>query len=589
MDNKLTVLVITYNHIKYIRKCLDSILSQKTKFAFNIHILDDASTDGSSEVIKEYAKKYPDKITPFIRKHNLGVVENIYQGIKGVETKYFATIEADDYWCDDNKLQKQIDILDSNLDCSFCAHNTVIQDKNEKQTKLFTKNNYNIFKKYSMPTEFKEKNFVKVHPSSRVYRTSCIDWKNLIHKDIIVWDSCSYWYFLSKGKLYYIDEVMSVYNYSGEGVFSGSSDIKKMQMSLRNIFKTNDQFNYKYNKIFNKLILKHNYYLRLTCLQKFLLKITPKLYKGKEELFCKRVEKNFNKKKKHSIFVKLLKRIKNINTLKLLYLDYKNNFGDILSLKVLQYYYTKKPIVKCQDSRKCDVVFIGSHMEQFLKNKDQKIKRKNYKKTLRIIGSGFIAPENYCKEKEERFIRKVRVLGARGKITQARLEKILKKDLSHITLGDPGLLASKIFDTSKIKKKYKVGIIPHYVDEGNEALNNIKIKDVLIIDIKDNTKNVMEKIASCDFILSSAMHGLIAADSLNIPNRRIVLSEKIVGGDYKYNDYYSIYKKKNAPPIDLRKNTISTSDIRRLKEEYHVSKSEVEKVKSNLIKLFESI
>ena len=88
LSNKLTVLVITYNHVKYIKRCLDSILSQKTKFEFNIYILDDCSTDGSSDIVKEYVKKYPNKIIPFIRSHNLGLVENIYQGIKTVKTEY---------------------------------------------------------------------------------------------------------------------------------------------------------------------------------------------------------------------------------------------------------------------------------------------------------------------------------------------------------------------------------------------------------------------------------------------------------------------------------------------------------------------
>ena len=273
----------------------------------------------------------------------------------------------------------------------------------------------------------------------------------------------------------------------------------------------------------------------------------------------------------------------------MLYSDYKNNFGDILSLEILQYYYNKAPVEKCQNNAKCDTVFIGSHLELFLKNKKQKIKRKNQIKTLQIVGSGFIAPENYYEEKEEKLIRKVKVLGVRGKITKERLEKNLKKDLSHITLGDPGLLVSNIFDTSKIKKTYKVGIIPHYIDEGNDLLRNIKIKDTLIIDIKDNTKNVMEKIASCDFILSSAMHGLIAADSLLIPNRRIVLSDKVVGGDYKFNDYYSVFEKKNPNPIDLKDRVISQKDVDIFTKEYHISPEEIKYHQEKIKKMLEEL
>ena len=107
---------ITYNHAPYIRQCLEGFLMQKTTFPFEIIINDDCSTDGTTEIVKEYADKYPDLIIPIFHE------ENQYQkGVRGiyakfvypkVRGKYIALCEGDDYWIDPLKLQKQVDFLE---------------------------------------------------------------------------------------------------------------------------------------------------------------------------------------------------------------------------------------------------------------------------------------------------------------------------------------------------------------------------------------------------------------------------------------------------------------------------------------------
>ena len=121
----LTALIVAYNHKNSIAKAIESVLEQKTNFKFQIWVLDDASTDGTSDIIKEYANKYPDKITHVLREKNLGGIQNVFQAVSKIDTKYYSTLEGDDYWTDENKLQIQVDILENNPDCSFCAHNTL--------------------------------------------------------------------------------------------------------------------------------------------------------------------------------------------------------------------------------------------------------------------------------------------------------------------------------------------------------------------------------------------------------------------------------------------------------------------------------
>ena len=252
----LTVILISYNHVNYVEKCIESVLSQNTNFNFKICIYDDASTDGTSDIIRSYAKKYPNKIFAYINEKNVGGTENVFNALKDIQTKYYATCETDDYWDDNLKLQKQVDILEKNTDCSFCGHNTWWFDckQNKILRPMFSKKIKS--KKIELSQKFKMKDLIKVHPSSRVYRTACLDLSTVKNKESVTWDSCSFWYFLSKGKLYYSDEIMSVYNYTYEGIYSGANNDKRKQMSVNNILTINKELDYKYNFVFLKLLKK---------------------------------------------------------------------------------------------------------------------------------------------------------------------------------------------------------------------------------------------------------------------------------------------------------------------------------------------
>lgn len=128
MDNqdiKVTVRCITYNQKDYIRQCLDGFVMQRTNFRFEAIVHDDASTDGTAEIVREYAEKYPDIIKPIFETENqyskhdgsLGRIMNA-----NTRGKYVAICEGDDYWTDPLKLQKQADFLDANPQCSLTYH-----------------------------------------------------------------------------------------------------------------------------------------------------------------------------------------------------------------------------------------------------------------------------------------------------------------------------------------------------------------------------------------------------------------------------------------------------------------------------------
>ncbi len=135
-DIKLSIVCTAYNHEKYIRSALDGFVMQKTNFAFEAIVHDDASTDGTADIIREYAKKYPDIIVPIIQTENQHskkvqiTREIIFPMVRG---KYIAFCEGDDYWTDENKLHLQVDFLENNPDYIACAHNTIFHSCSGKR------------------------------------------------------------------------------------------------------------------------------------------------------------------------------------------------------------------------------------------------------------------------------------------------------------------------------------------------------------------------------------------------------------------------------------------------------------------------
>lgn len=110
---KVSVVVCTYNQRDLLPQALNSILTQKTDIKFEIVLADDCSSDGTRDVCREYASRYPDKIRLLLNKVNKGIVGNYFDAIEAAEGEYIADLAGDDVWTDSEKLQRQADILDS--------------------------------------------------------------------------------------------------------------------------------------------------------------------------------------------------------------------------------------------------------------------------------------------------------------------------------------------------------------------------------------------------------------------------------------------------------------------------------------------
>ena len=145
-DDKILVSIrcLVYNHEPYLRQCLEGFVMQKTNFRFEAIVHDDASTDGSATIIREYAEKYPDIIKPIYE------TENQYSKRDGSLTritnaacrgKYIAICEGDDYWIDPLKLQKQVDFLEAHPDYLLCGTNgLILWDNGTNAPEYFNRN-----------------------------------------------------------------------------------------------------------------------------------------------------------------------------------------------------------------------------------------------------------------------------------------------------------------------------------------------------------------------------------------------------------------------------------------------------------------
>ena len=127
---RVSVIVLTYNHERYIRRALDSVLSQRTAFPYEVLVGDDGSTDQTARILREYQQDGRGVLRLFLRKDNVGGTANLAGLLRCAEGKYIASCEGDDYWTDPGKLQKQVDFLESHTEYVGCTHPITLVDQN---------------------------------------------------------------------------------------------------------------------------------------------------------------------------------------------------------------------------------------------------------------------------------------------------------------------------------------------------------------------------------------------------------------------------------------------------------------------------
>lgn len=207
----VTVRTSTYQHGAFIKDCIKGVLMQKTTFPFEFIIGEDFSTDGTREIVFDYARKYPNIIRVVTADYNVGMRANGVRCERRARGKYFALCEGDDYWTDPLKLQKQVDFLEVNSDCSLCFHAS-------KSIRNNNPNDYTLHRPKDIPlhNKFEMKHAILggggfMATNSMLFHRKYIQDRPAWMEKTPVGDLPLMLLLASKGKIGYIDEVMSVY------------------------------------------------------------------------------------------------------------------------------------------------------------------------------------------------------------------------------------------------------------------------------------------------------------------------------------------------------------------------------------------
>lgn len=217
----VTIACITYNHKDYIKQALDGFMMQKTNFKYEVIVHDDASTDGTTDIIRLYAEKYPDTIRTIIQTENQyskGISIGraiVYPKARG---KYLALCEGDDYWIDENKLQKQVEFLEEHPEYTMCCHNSyrysVKTGKYTLESPVLKEGDVTAREIILEPYK------TWIATSSIVYRKNLAIDRPALFDLAPVGDFPMKLYCFSQGKVYYFEKAMSVYRRDDDGAWT---------------------------------------------------------------------------------------------------------------------------------------------------------------------------------------------------------------------------------------------------------------------------------------------------------------------------------------------------------------------------------
>lgn len=244
---KVSVWMSAYNHQDYIEQCLDSVLNQKTNFEFDIVLGEDCSADRTREIVIDYKKKYPDKFKLYLPEKNIGMMAMDLATWRMCTGEYVALLNGDDYWTDENKLQTQVDFLESNPDAVMCFHKAKVMNETTGDSfeSVFLESG-NI-----LPMESLLRGYSPIMTGTVMYRNvlEIPEW----FADLHCGDMPTFLLLAQKGNIKYIDRMMSVYRIHSNGHWQGDSTYNNIQKHLKFYRIMNEQLDYKYEHLIKKI------------------------------------------------------------------------------------------------------------------------------------------------------------------------------------------------------------------------------------------------------------------------------------------------------------------------------------------------
>jgi glycosyltransferase involved in cell wall biosynthesis len=251
---KVSVAIVTYNHERYISKALNGVLSQNTKFEYEIVVGDDCSTDNTSSILVDYQKRHPDRLRLLLNEKNIGGEENIKNIKKACKGEYIAFLDGDDYWTSPDKLQKQVDFLDNHPECSECFHDSLIiyEDCSKEPEGYVRSFNRLAREEFSLVEDILLDNFIP--SASAMYRRDLAedlpDWIGKLKMGDWPFHVCM----ALKGNIGFINETMAVYFVHPGGLWS-MKDWQFREFSIIELFEAlGKHLDPKYDRVINRML-----------------------------------------------------------------------------------------------------------------------------------------------------------------------------------------------------------------------------------------------------------------------------------------------------------------------------------------------
>ena len=259
MKYKVTVTSTTYNLAAYIKQALDSWLMQKTTFPVEILISDDGSTDGTIEIVESYMKDHPN--IRLIKNNHAGMMPNFIKSIEECSGKYIALCDGDDYWIDENKLQKQYDFMESHPDFSACFTNSWVVNDNTGEKKIAKTHLWDEADAMGLLAHRDDDNIHMSpgHTSTYFFRNGLVKkYPEWMYGDVMT-DFPLYMIISQYGKAKFINDICTVYRSERAGSDSNTnwSYEKSWRQRIHAYQCVNQELKYKYKSIINPIIASY--------------------------------------------------------------------------------------------------------------------------------------------------------------------------------------------------------------------------------------------------------------------------------------------------------------------------------------------
>jgi glycosyltransferase involved in cell wall biosynthesis len=246
---KLSVMMITYNHERFIAQALESILSQRVNFDYEIIVAEDNSTDGTRDIVLDFYRRYPNRIVPLLRDCNLGAMKNFVEALAVCRGKYVAVLEGDDYWTHEDKLQRQINFLDQHTDHAICCHRAQIVDETgagqSRVYPMLPAGSYGI-------SDLFHENWIVT--CSVMYRWGSVvplpDW----FLTLKMGDWPLHVLVGRTGKIHLMDEVLSVYRIHQRGIWSSLSNFDRLQATAAMLTALDKHLEFQYTQTIRRAL-----------------------------------------------------------------------------------------------------------------------------------------------------------------------------------------------------------------------------------------------------------------------------------------------------------------------------------------------